>query len=119
MASTFKKLYLDGAADTMAPVAAIGLYDEFRDLTPTGTPGDEMIRKLADRLVKASFVRRQRDSEDRRQVLLSLTAKGEKVLRDLSIHHRAELQTVGPALMKALLRVLPAGETRSGKPAAG
>ena len=75
--------------------------------------------ELANRLVKASFVRRQRDNEDGREVLLSLTAKGEKALRDLSIHHRAELQTVGPALMEALVRVLHAGKTRSRKSAAG
>ncbi len=58
MADTFKKLYLDGAADTMSPVSAIGLYDEFRDLTPPGAPGDEMIKKLADRLVKVDLLDR-------------------------------------------------------------
>jgi len=71
--------------------------------------------ELANRLAKGGYIRRVRDRHDRREVLLELTAKGEKALRDLSIHHRAELQTVGPALMKALLRVLRAGETRSRK----
>ena len=73
--------------------------------------------ELANRLAKSGFVRRQRDNEDRREVLLSLTAKGEKALRDLSIHHRAELQTIGPALMEALVRVLQAGKTRARSPA--
>jgi len=58
MADTFTKLYLQGAADSMPPVAAIGLYDEFRELTPTGPTGDEMIRKLADRLVKVDLLDR-------------------------------------------------------------
>jgi len=58
MSDTFKKLYFDGAADTMTPVAAIGLYDEFRDLTPAGPSGDEMIKKLADRLVKVDLLDR-------------------------------------------------------------
>ena len=58
MTDTFTKLYLGGAADAMPPVAAIGLYDEFRDLTPTGPSGDEMIRKLADRLVKVDLLDR-------------------------------------------------------------
>jgi DNA-binding MarR family transcriptional regulator len=75
--------------------------------------------ELANRLAKAGLVWRKRDSEDRREVLLSLTAKGEKALRDLSIHHRAELQTVGPALMKALRRVLQAGKARPRKTVAG
>lgn len=51
MASAFSHLYLDGGADALAPVTAIALYDEFRELTPAGEKGDEMIRKLADRLV--------------------------------------------------------------------
>ncbi|HEY1722806.1 MAG TPA: tetratricopeptide repeat protein [Magnetospirillaceae bacterium] len=57
-ADTFRKLYLDGAADSMTPVAAIGLFDEFRELTPPGPDGDEMIRKLADRLVKVDLLDR-------------------------------------------------------------
>ncbi len=58
MGEIFAKLYLEGAADTLPPVAAIGLYDEFRELTPTGPSGDEMIRKLADRLVKVDLLDR-------------------------------------------------------------
>ncbi len=58
MTDTFAKLYLDGAADALPPVSAIGLYDEFRDLTPTGPKGDEMIRKLADRLASVDLLDR-------------------------------------------------------------
>jgi hypothetical protein len=58
MSNTFRKLYLEGAGDSMAPVAAIGLFDEFRELTPAGPDGDEMIRKLADRLVKVDLLDR-------------------------------------------------------------
>jgi hypothetical protein len=58
MTDTFAKLYLDGAADILSPVSAIGLYDEFRDLTPTGAKGDEMIRRLADRLAAVDLLDR-------------------------------------------------------------
>ena len=34
----------------MPPVTAIAVYEEFKELTPAGVKGDEMIRKLADRL---------------------------------------------------------------------
>jgi tetratricopeptide (TPR) repeat protein len=51
MSDTFNFLYLKDGADRMAPVTAIALYEEFRELTPAGRKGDEMIRKLADRLV--------------------------------------------------------------------
>ncbi len=47
----FEKLYLDGKADEMNPVDALSLFYDFRDLTPPGRKGDEVIRKLADRMV--------------------------------------------------------------------
>lgn len=51
MSDTFTALYLRGVADRMAPVSAIALYEEFKELTPVADLGNEMIRKLADRLV--------------------------------------------------------------------
>jgi DNA-binding MarR family transcriptional regulator len=62
--------------------------------------------ELADRLSAKGLVRRKRDSEDRRQVLLELTAKGEKTLRELALHHREELRSTGPELVGALKGVL-------------
>jgi len=58
--------------------------------------------ELVNRLEAAGFVRRQRGSEDRREVHLQLTPKGEKVLRELSLHHRSELRSQGPALLDSL-----------------
>ena len=58
MSDTFTDLYLNDGADVMAPVAAIALYDEFKELTPAGVQGDEMIRKLADRLVGVDLLDR-------------------------------------------------------------
>ena len=56
MSDTFNFLYLEDGADRMAPVTAIALYEEFRELTPAGRKGDEMIRKLADRLVNVDLL---------------------------------------------------------------
>ena len=56
MRSIFEQLYLNADADKMTPVAAIGLFDEFRSLVPPGEKGDEMIRKLADRLVSVDLL---------------------------------------------------------------
>ncbi|MDH3336095.1 MAG: hypothetical protein OEL50_05575, partial [Rhodospirillaceae bacterium] len=61
MSELFQRLYLDGAADELAPVTAIALYDEYRELTPAGEKGDEMIRKLADRLVTVDLLERASD----------------------------------------------------------
>lgn len=62
--------------------------------------------ELVNRLAAGGYVRRHRAGDDRREVLLSLTPKGEKVLRQLFIHHRAELRLRGPALVSALRRAV-------------
>jgi hypothetical protein len=46
----FSDLYLGSKADDMKPVDALAMFYEFRELTPIGRRGDEMIRRLADRL---------------------------------------------------------------------
>jgi DNA-binding MarR family transcriptional regulator len=70
--------------------------------------------ELVNRLVTAGYIRRARGGEDRREVLLSLTPKGEKVLRQLSLHHRAELRSAGPALVKALRRAMQGSRVSNG-----
>lgn len=62
--------------------------------------------ELVDRLVNRGLVSRKRGSEDRRQVMVQLTAKGEKLLRDLSLHHREELRTAGLDLVTALKKLM-------------
>ncbi|HKW18660.1 MAG TPA: MarR family transcriptional regulator [Terriglobales bacterium] len=62
--------------------------------------------ELVDRLEAGGLVRRQRATQDRREVLVLLTPGGEKVLRQLVLHHRAELFSKGPALIQSLQRVL-------------
>ncbi len=52
----FGALYLDGAADELGDVDALSLYYDYQQLTPPGTRGDEMIRNLARRLVKADLL---------------------------------------------------------------
>ncbi|WP_142848954.1 tetratricopeptide repeat protein [Telmatospirillum sp. J64-1] len=61
MSRAFEDLYLHGQADSMAPVTAIALFDEFRELTPAGEKGDEMIRRLADRLASVDLLDRAAD----------------------------------------------------------
>ncbi len=62
--------------------------------------------ELVDRLVERGFIQRSRDEADQRQVLITLTPQGEDVLRNLSLSHRAELHSVGPALVQALNTLL-------------
>ncbi|WEK05554.1 MAG: hypothetical protein P0Y65_04670 [Candidatus Devosia phytovorans] len=52
----FSELFLDGAADSLGPVEALSIYYDFRQLTPPGARGDEMIRNLARRLVRVDLL---------------------------------------------------------------
>ncbi|HZP42538.1 MAG TPA: helix-turn-helix domain-containing protein [Candidatus Binatia bacterium] len=54
--------------------------------------------ELIDRLAAHGLVRRDRDPRDHRQVVVRLTARGEAVLHELSLHHLAELQAMSQAL---------------------
>ncbi|HEY5067176.1 MAG TPA: tetratricopeptide repeat protein [Xanthobacteraceae bacterium] len=55
-AKTFDALFLAGKGDAMAPIDALSLFYDFRELTPIGNRGDEMIRRLADRLVSVDLL---------------------------------------------------------------
>jgi DNA-binding MarR family transcriptional regulator len=68
--------------------------------------------ELVNRLEAGGFVHRARAKDDRREVLLALTAKGEKVLAELALHHRDELRTAGPDLVTALRGIMRGGRAR-------
>jgi hypothetical protein len=55
-AVTFDSLFLAGKGDAMPAIDALALFYDFRELTPIGTRGDEMIRRLADRLVSVDLL---------------------------------------------------------------
>ncbi|MCC2113457.1 MAG: hypothetical protein KDJ16_15595, partial [Hyphomicrobiales bacterium] len=56
MTSVFNDLFLSGKADAMPPLEALGLYYDYRDMTPPGRRGDEIVRRLADRLVAVDLL---------------------------------------------------------------
>ena len=55
-AATFDALFLAGKGDALPAIDALSLFYDFRDLTPIGRRGDEMIRRLADRLVAVDLL---------------------------------------------------------------
>jgi predicted negative regulator of RcsB-dependent stress response len=55
-AATFEALFLAGKGDGLAAIDALALFYDFRELTPIGRRGDEMIRRLADRLVSVDLL---------------------------------------------------------------
>jgi DNA-binding MarR family transcriptional regulator len=66
--------------------------------------------ELVNRLEAGEYVRRERGQQDRREVLLALTPKGERVLGELALHHHEELRSAAPGLVAALRRLMPEKE---------
>jgi len=56
MRGAFVNLFLKGGADKMKPVEALALFYDNLDLTPIGPDGDEMIRRMSDRLVQVDLL---------------------------------------------------------------
>ena len=63
--------------------------------------------ELVNRLEAGGYVRRERGRDDRREVLLALTPKGERVLQELALHHHEELRSAAPGLVAALRKLMP------------
>jgi DNA-binding MarR family transcriptional regulator len=72
--------------------------------------------ELTDRLESKRFIRRSRSQADRREVLLGLTLRGEKLLQKLTVVHRAELQSMGPKLVAVLESAIANKRRRLGTP---
>ena len=58
--------------------------------------------ELVNRMVAADLIQKAQSEQDRRQMIVSLTARGERVLNKLSAEHVRELRERGPALVTAL-----------------
>lgn len=58
MAETFRAVYAGKAADPLSALQAVALYDEFRELTPTGPEGDQLIAGLVERLAAVDLLER-------------------------------------------------------------
>ena len=52
----FAQLFLGTKGDDLPPVDALSMFYDYRELTPIGRRGDEMIRRLADRLVAVDLL---------------------------------------------------------------
>ncbi|WP_305983993.1 hypothetical protein [Roseibium sp. MMSF_3544] len=130
MNGLFNALFLDGKADEMPPVKSLALYYDFRELTPIGRQGDEMVRLLAKRLVEVDLLdqatellRHQVDNRlkgaARAQIAADLAAiylmdrKAEEALRVLNRSRQASL----PSTLERQRNIVEARAlTESGRP---
>ncbi len=56
MSNAFEKFFMEGQADKLSPIIAIGMFREFKHLVPDGPTGNAMTRNLADRLIKVDLL---------------------------------------------------------------
>ncbi len=52
----FEELFLSGKADELDKIKSLALYYDFRNFTPPGRKGDEIVRYLADRLIELDLL---------------------------------------------------------------
>ncbi len=52
----FAQIFLSPKGDDVPPIEALAMFYDFRELTPIGRRGDEMIRRLAERLVAVDLL---------------------------------------------------------------
>lgn len=74
----------------------VGALAEWLQIEPHSAVG------LVNRMVKEDMLLKHRGARDRRQMELTLTARGEETLRQLSAAHRAELRRLAPELQQLL-----------------
>lgn len=58
MMETYENLFLTDKLEEVSPLDAAMLYEEFRELTPSGEKGDRLVARLAERLVDADLLGR-------------------------------------------------------------
>jgi tetratricopeptide (TPR) repeat protein len=52
----FEGLFLTGKGDTLTRVESLALYFDFKEFTPIGRRGDEIVRRLVDRLIELDLL---------------------------------------------------------------
>jgi DNA-binding MarR family transcriptional regulator len=86
-----------------------GVRPRIRDLANRMQIQHHSAVELINRLEAGGYVRRERAQDDRREVLLALAPKGERMLAELALHHHQELRSAGPDLVAALRRLMRGG----------
>jgi DNA-binding MarR family transcriptional regulator len=83
-----------------------GVEPSIREIAERMQLRHHSVVELVDRLEKRLLLRRERAKADRRQVILHLTPRGERILTKLAKQRISELRTSAPALVRALTAVI-------------
>jgi DNA-binding MarR family transcriptional regulator len=84
----------------------LGREASIRELAERMQLRHHSVVELVDRLERRLLLRRERSRNDRRQVILHLTPRGEKILTRLAKQRIAELRTAAPTLVRALTALI-------------
>jgi DNA-binding MarR family transcriptional regulator len=84
----------------------LGRVPSIRELAGRLQLRHHSVVELVNRLERRALLRRERSRSDKRQVLLHLTPRGEKILTRLAKQRIVELRTAAPALVRALTAVI-------------
>jgi DNA-binding MarR family transcriptional regulator len=84
----------------------VGREPSIRELADRMQLRHHTVVELVDRLERRQLLRRERSRDDRRQVILHLTPRGEKILTRLARQRISELRTAAPMLVRALTAVI-------------
>ena len=84
----------------------LGRAASIRELAERMQLRHHSVVELVDRLERRLLLRRERARSDRRQVIVHLTPRGEKILTRLARQRIAELRTAAPALVRALTTII-------------
>jgi DNA-binding MarR family transcriptional regulator len=93
----------------------VGLEPSIRELAERLQLRHHSVVELVDRLERRQFLRRERSRNDRRQVILHLTSRGERILTRLAKQRISELRTAAPALVESLTAVIRSTQENRGK----
>lgn len=64
MSKVYADLFVKGEAKKLSPVTAVAIHDEFKELSPTGAEGDQVLLNLVDRLVAVDLLGRAEKTLD-------------------------------------------------------
>jgi len=93
----------------------VGIEASIRELAERMQLRHHSVVELVDRLEHRQLLRRERSRTDRRQVILHLTSRGERVLTRLVKQRITELRTAAPALVESLTTVIQSTQDNRGR----
>jgi DNA-binding MarR family transcriptional regulator len=92
----------------------LGREASIRELAERMQLRHHSVVELVDRLERRLLLRRERSRVDRRQVIVHLTPRGERIILRLAKQRLDELRTAAPALVRALNSIVPSSGAASG-----